>query len=115
LQKAALVDSPLDLSRRRLQDHNFSSCLARCIPVLPAAPIRRADSTGFGRWVEATLRRTPMTQIAADQVQLARQGGVRQATVDHAMILLDDATPKPDGIFGKDRVVLPRDADVIFF
>ena len=22
---------------------------------------------------------------------------------DHAMILLDDATPKPDGIFGKDR------------
>jgi hypothetical protein len=23
---------------------------------------------------------------------------------DHAMILPDDATPKPDGIFGKDRM-----------
>jgi len=23
---------------------------------------------------------------------------------DHAMILPDDATPKPDGIFGKDKV-----------
>jgi hypothetical protein len=26
---------------------------------------------------------------------------------NHAMILADDATPKPDGIFGKDRVSRP--------
>jgi hypothetical protein len=28
----------------------------------------------------------------------------REHRRDHAMILPDDATPKPDGIFGKDRV-----------
>jgi hypothetical protein len=26
---------------------------------------------------------------------------------DHAMILPDDATPKPDGIFGRDSITLP--------
>jgi hypothetical protein len=31
---------------------------------------------------------------------------------DHAMILPDDATPKPDGIFGKDRAMGIRDRPI---
>ena len=31
---------------------------------------------------------------------------------DHAMILADDATPKPDGIFGKDNVIISSSAQL---
>ena len=34
---------------------------------------------------------------------MARVPTTAEEDAKHAMILLDDATPKPDGIFGKDR------------
>jgi len=34
---------------------------------------------------------------------IASEWRIANIVRDHAMILADDATPKPDGIFGKDR------------
>jgi hypothetical protein len=68
-----------------------------------AAVSGRDPSCSHSRWLLSLDAVIPSKRRSANIVR------------DHAMILLDDATPKPDGIFGKDRVVLPRDADVIFF
>src|SRR5262249_45275281 len=50
---------------------------------------------GFHGFGHGDLKK-PITNIASE---------CRSANIvrDHAMILPDDATPKPDGIFGKDR------------
>src|SRR5215472_3299386 len=51
----------------------------------------------------ASSRRGDLKKSMTNIVSECRSANIVR---DHAMILPDDATPKPDGIFGKDRVKL---------
>src|SRR5262249_50775663 len=53
----------------------------------------------------ASSRRGDLKKSMTNIVSECRSANIIR---DHAMILPDDATPKPDGIFGKDRAKLGR-------
>ena len=43
--------------------------------------------------------------LKKSMTNIASECRIANIVRDHALILPDDATPKPDGIFGKDRVL----------
>src|SRR5262249_7991359 len=59
----------------------------------------------------ASSRRGDLKKSMTNIVSECRSANIVR---DHAMILPDDATPKPDGIFGKDNFLVRRDPDMIF-
>jgi hypothetical protein len=53
---------------------------------------------------EQVLASSPRRDLNKSMTKIPSKCRSANIVRDHAMILLDDATPKPDGIFGKDKV-----------